>query len=115
MRLIVVYNIYNLIIHMKSKTNIVVSRYNKDVDFVYRINNNKDVNVMIYDKENPNNPLNVPVNKGNEASVYLKYIIMTTYLILHSLFTMKSMRGIIQGRSLINMMKRCKVISCIII
>lgn len=60
---------------MKSKTNIVVSRYNKDVDFVYRINNNKDVNVMIYDKENPNNPLNVPVNKGNEASVYLKYII----------------------------------------
>jgi hypothetical protein len=30
---------------------------------------------MIYDKENPNNPLNVPVNKGNEASVYLKYII----------------------------------------
>lgn len=60
---------------MKSKTNIVVSRYNKDVDFVYRINNNKDINVMIYDKENPNNPFNVPVNKGNEASVYLKYII----------------------------------------
>ena len=60
---------------MKSKTNIVVSRYNKDVEFVYRINNNKDINVMIYDKENPNNPLNVPVNKGNEASVYLKYII----------------------------------------
>jgi hypothetical protein len=30
---------------------------------------------LIYDKENSNNPLNVPVNKGNEASVYLKYII----------------------------------------
>ena len=30
---------------------------------------------MIYDKENLNNPLNIPVNKGNEASVYLKYII----------------------------------------
>lgn len=30
---------------------------------------------MIYDKENPENPLNVPVNKGNEASIYLKYII----------------------------------------
>jgi hypothetical protein len=56
-------------------TNIVVSRYNKNVDFVYKINNNKNVNVMIYDKENPNNPYNIPVNKGNEASVYLKYII----------------------------------------
>jgi hypothetical protein len=30
---------------------------------------------MIYDKENPENPYNVPVNKGNEASVYLKHII----------------------------------------
>lgn len=56
-------------------TNIVVSRYKKNVDFVYRINNNQNINVLIYDKENPNNPLNVPVNKGNEASVYLKYII----------------------------------------
>ena len=55
--------------------NIVVSRYNKNVDFVYKINNNKNINVMIYDKENLNNPLNIPVNKGNEASVYLKYII----------------------------------------
>ncbi len=59
----------------KPKTNIVVSRYNRNVDFVYRINEGKDVNIMIYDKENPNNPYNVPVNKGNEASVYLKYII----------------------------------------
>ena len=55
--------------------NIVVSRYNKNVDFVYKINNNNNINVMIYDKENLNNPLNIPVNKGNEASVYLKYII----------------------------------------
>jgi hypothetical protein len=58
-----------------NKTNIVVSRYKKNVDFVYRINNNKNINVLIYDKENPKNPLNIPVNKGNEASVYLKYII----------------------------------------
>jgi cephalosporin hydroxylase len=56
-------------------TNIVVSRYNKNVDFVYKINNGNNINVLIYDKENPNNPLNIPVNKGNEASVYLKYII----------------------------------------
>jgi len=56
-------------------TNIVISRYNKNVDFVYKINNNKDINIMIYDKENPTNLLNIPVNKGNEASVYLKYII----------------------------------------
>jgi len=56
-------------------TNIVVSRYNKNVDFAYRINNGNNINVLIYDKENPKNPLNIPVNKGNEASVYLKYII----------------------------------------
>ena len=59
----------------ENKTNIVVSRYKKNVDFVYRINNNQNINVLIYDKENPKNPLNVPVNKGNEASVFLKYII----------------------------------------
>jgi hypothetical protein len=58
-----------------NNTNIVVSRYKKNVDFVYQINNNQNINVLIYDKENPDNPLNVPVNKGNEASVYLKYII----------------------------------------
>ena len=60
---------------MNNNTNIVVSRYNKNVDFAYKINNNKNINVMIYDKENPANLLNIPVNKGNEASVYLKYII----------------------------------------
>jgi hypothetical protein len=60
---------------MTNKTNIVVSRYNKNVDFVYKINNNIDINVMVYDKESSTNPFNVPVNKGNEASVYLKYII----------------------------------------
>jgi hypothetical protein len=57
---------------MKS-VNIVVSRYKKNVDWVYKIKG--DVNVLIYDKENPKNKYNVPVNKGNEASVYLKYII----------------------------------------
>jgi hypothetical protein len=58
---------------METKTNIVVSRFNKNVDFVYKINNN--INVMIYDKENPSNLFNIPINKGQEASVYLKYII----------------------------------------
>jgi len=60
---------------MKNITNIVVARYKKDVDFVYKINDNKNINVMIYDKETPSNKYNIPVNKGNEASVYLKYII----------------------------------------
>ena len=51
----------------------VVSRYNKNVDWVYKL---KNVNKFcIYDKENPENEYNIPVNKGNEASVYLKYII----------------------------------------
>jgi hypothetical protein len=54
-------------------TNIVISRYNKNVDFISKLN--KNTKVFVYDKENPSNPLNIPVNKGNEASVYLKYII----------------------------------------
>jgi len=59
---------------MNNYTNVVVSRYNRNVDFVYRINNNKNINILIYDKENLTNPYNVPVNRGQEASVYLKYI-----------------------------------------
>lgn len=51
----------------------VVSRYKKNVDWVYQFQHVKDV--FIYDKETPENPYNVPVNKGQEASAYLKYII----------------------------------------
>lgn len=67
--------LYEEISETSKNTNIVVSRYNKNVDFVYKINNGINVNILIYDKENPENPFNIPVNKGNEASVYLKYII----------------------------------------
>lgn len=63
---------------------LVLSRYQKDVDdLVARLRvvpvecglvaDVSDVLVMVYDKENPANPYNVPVNKGNEASVYLQY------------------------------------------
>lgn len=54
-------------------TNIVVAAYKNATDFAYKID--KNATVLIYDKENPNNPLTIPVNKGNEASAYLKYII----------------------------------------
>jgi hypothetical protein len=71
--------LYNILYHdineTKNNTNIVVSRYKKNVDFVYKINNGFNINIFIYDKENSENPLNIPVNKGQEASVYLKYII----------------------------------------
>jgi hypothetical protein len=53
--------------------NCVVSRYKKNVDFVYKLRNIHKF--YIYDKETPENKYNIPVNKGNEASVYLKYII----------------------------------------
>ena len=53
--------------------NIVVSRYRKDVSWTDRLNG---INrIMIYEKEMPDAEYNIPVNKGNEASVYLKYII----------------------------------------
>ena len=53
--------------------NFVVSRYNKNTDFVYKLKNIDKY--FIYDKEKPENKYNIPVNKGHEASVYLKYII----------------------------------------
>lgn len=53
--------------------NCVVSRYKKNVDWAYELKNiNK---IYIYDKETPENEYNIPVNKGNEASVFLKYIV----------------------------------------
>ena len=53
--------------------NCVVSRYRRNTDWVYNL---KNINKFyIYDKETPENEYNIPVNKGNEASVYLKYII----------------------------------------
>ena len=53
-------------------TNIVVCKYQKDCSFAYKINNNENINVIIYDKENPED---IPVNKGLEHHVYLKYMI----------------------------------------
>ena len=54
--------------------NIVISRFKKNTDWVKKLEKYK-ANIMIYDKEMPENKFNIPVNKGNEASVYLKYII----------------------------------------
>ena len=53
-------------------TDCVVSRYKKNVDWAQRLNVRR---CYIYDKETPENPYNIPVNKGNEASVYLKHIV----------------------------------------
>jgi len=56
--------------------NIVVSRYNRDTSWTEKMKKVcPHANILVYDKENPQNPYNVPRNKGNEASVYLKYII----------------------------------------
>ena len=53
--------------------NCVVSRYKKNTDWVYNLKNIEKY--YIYDKEIPESEFNIPVNKGNEASAYLKYII----------------------------------------
>lgn len=61
------------LIKIKMKIDWVLSRYCKNVDWVYKA---KNINrFYIYDKETPSNPYNIPVNKGNEASVFLKYIV----------------------------------------
>ena len=57
------------------KITVVCARYKRNVDFLTRLQEVAPVDILIYDKENPANPLNIPVNKGNEASVYLKYIV----------------------------------------
>jgi hypothetical protein len=61
------------------KTNIVLSRYNKNVEWVYNLKGNN--NILIYDKNILDCPYNIPVNKGNEASVYLKYIVDHYYIL----------------------------------
>jgi hypothetical protein len=54
---------------------IVVSRWKKNVSWVYSLLRILEANILIYDKENPDNIFNIPVNKGHEASVYLRYIL----------------------------------------
>ena len=55
---------------------VVVSRYNRNTDWCEKFKTiTPNCHIRIYDKENPSNPYNVPVNKGNEASTYLKYIV----------------------------------------
>jgi len=54
--------------------NIVVSRYKKNTEWTQKLQK-YNTNIMIYDKENPENKYNIPKNIGNEASVYLKYIV----------------------------------------
>lgn len=55
--------------------NCVISRYNKNVEWIYDFNSDNINNIFIYDKETPENLHNISANKGNEATVYLKYII----------------------------------------
>jgi len=50
---------------------VVVSRYKENVNWTKKLNHD----CKIYEKENPSSKYNIPVNKGNEASVYFKYII----------------------------------------
>ena len=57
-----------------SNTVIVVSTYIKPVPWVDKLKE-KGFEVRLYTKENPESKYNVPVNRGNEASAYLKYFI----------------------------------------
>lgn len=70
----------------QSNTHIVISRWQEDVNWVTPLVES-GFRVSVYDHERkPNNPYYVPLNQGNEASAYLKYIIdyynnLTTYTI----------------------------------
>jgi hypothetical protein len=61
----------------QTNTIIVISRYEKDTYWSKKLTD-KGYTVLIYDHgsiQSKHNPYNVDVNKGKEASVYLKYII----------------------------------------
>jgi hypothetical protein len=66
-----------------TNNNIVIARYNEDTSFIKKLD---PFNIFLYEKEKPEAKYNIPKNKGNEASAYLKYIIdnynrLTTYTI----------------------------------
>lgn len=53
---------------------VVIAKYRENTDWITKLNKFK--NVFVYEKENPKKePYNVPKNKGNESSAYIKYII----------------------------------------
>ena len=66
---------YNIHSFKQNSITVVCARYKRNVDFLSKLKKVTHVNIIIYDKETPENPHNIPVNKGNEASVYLKYIV----------------------------------------
>jgi len=52
---------------------IIIARYKEDSSWVSKFNNYKTI---VYEKETPDAGIyNIPVNKGGEASAYLKYIV----------------------------------------
>lgn len=53
----------------------VVSRYNENVDWIDNFKDILNLKVLIYHHGNPDNSYNIPKNVGNEATVYFKYII----------------------------------------
>ena len=57
------------------KVDMVVSRYNENVDWIDNFKDILNLKVLVYDHGNPDNSYNIPKNVGNEATVYLKYII----------------------------------------
>jgi hypothetical protein len=64
---------------------IIIARFKEETEWVNKIS--KFNKVHIYEKEKPDHPYNVPKNRGNEASAYLKYIIdnynnLPSYLVL---------------------------------
>ena len=54
--------------------NIIISHYNENLDWIQNLNT--EHNKIIYSKTiNENNIFLIPLNKGHEASAYIKYII----------------------------------------
>lgn len=59
-----------------ANAHVVLSVYDRDVAaLAARIEAELGAEVLRYHKERPGEPYNVPVNRGNEASAYLKYVL----------------------------------------
>ena len=70
--LVVIFVVLYIVIRAREPfATVVVSKYKEDTGWTQRVK----YPCAVYEKENPKNPYNVPVNKGHEASAYFKYIV----------------------------------------
>jgi hypothetical protein len=95
-----------------AQSNVVVSVYKEDIAWIDRLRQ-LGYPVLIYTKGDANSPYSVPVNKGNEASAFLKYIVdHYDTLPEHSVFLHGEERSIHHDGSLVDILQSTRGHRC---